>query len=94
MRTRMFTRVFSALILTLTLNSLQADADLERTNLAKLVREIDYLMSRVDQIKQDAGTNQRVVFHYDDLRLDLKKFDPGLTIISSNLLRPDESLSP
>ncbi|MBT3723031.1 MAG: hypothetical protein HOG41_06575 [Gammaproteobacteria bacterium] len=38
------TKLASAFLLTLCMNSVNADADLERNNLAKLVQKIDYLV--------------------------------------------------
>ena len=38
------TTLVSAFLLTLCMNSVNADADLERNNLAKLVQKIDYLV--------------------------------------------------
>lgn len=48
-------------------------SDSERAELAKLIGEIDFLITRVDQLKANSHdrTDQRIVFRYDFLEDDL-----------------------
>jgi RAQPRD family integrative conjugative element protein len=78
----------------LPINTLIADADLERSNLAKLVYEIDFLLKRVDQIKQVSSSHQSHKFHYHVLKEDLKKIKTGinnhinLSLKSGRVIKP------
>ena len=83
-----------AILLTLFLNPVMADADLERSNLAKLVQEIDYLMTRVDDIQQDAPTKQRITFHYDTLKNDLNMIRVGINDHINQSLKAGRDLKP
>ena len=71
-----------------------ADADLERSNLAKLVQEIDYLITRVDEIKQDAASSQRITFHYDTLKADLNKIRTGINDHINQSLKAGRIIKP
>ncbi|MBT7208965.1 MAG: conjugal transfer protein [Gammaproteobacteria bacterium] len=88
------TTLVSAFLLTLCMNSVNADADLERNNLAKLVQEIDYLMTRVDDIQQDAPANQRITFHYDTLKSDLNMIRIGINDHINQSLKAGRDLKP
>jgi len=88
------TKLASAFLLTLCMNSVNADADLERNNLAKLVQEIDYLMARVDDIQQDSPGNQRITFHYDTLKNDLNMIRVGINDHINQSLKAGRDLKP
>ena len=83
-----------AILLTFFLNPVMADADLERSNLAKLVQEIDYLLTRVDEIKQDATSSQRITFHYDTLKVDLNKIRSGINDHINQSLKAGRKITP
>ena len=70
--------LFIALSL-ISITPVRADAELERSQLAGLVGEIDFLLKRVEKIRSDAPDRQRVRFRYDDLRLDLLKMRSGIS---------------
>jgi RAQPRD family integrative conjugative element protein len=88
------TKLVSAFLLTLCMNSVNADADLERNNLAKLVQEIDYIMTRVDDIQQDASVNHRITFHYDTLKNDLNMIRVGINDHINQSLKAGRDLKP
>jgi len=90
----MMTKIAPVFLLTLFINPVNADADLERSNLSKLVEEIDYLMIRVDGIQQDAPENQRVSFHYDTLKDDLNMIRVGINDHISQSLKAGRDLKP
>ncbi|MCK4710457.1 MAG: hypothetical protein KAU21_17720, partial [Gammaproteobacteria bacterium] len=71
-----------------------ADADLERTNLAKLVYEINFLLNRVDQIKQDSAEHQKWKFHYNILADDLKKIQAGINSHINQTLHAGRNIKP
>ncbi len=83
-----------AILFTFFLNPVLADADLERSNLAKLVQEIDFLLTRVDEIKQDAASSQRIAFHYDTLKVDLSKIRSGINDHISQSLKAGRIIKP
>jgi RAQPRD family integrative conjugative element protein len=76
------------------MNLLNADTDLERNNLAKLVQEIDYLMTRVNDIQQDAPGNQRITFHYDTLKNDLNMIRVGINDHINQSIKAGRDLKP
>ncbi len=76
------------------MNSVNADIDLERNNLAKLVEEIDYLMTRVNDIQQDSPGNQRITFHYDTLKNDLNLIRVGINDHINQSLKAGRDLRP
>ena len=84
--------VFSLLFLLQ--SPLLADADLERTNLAKLVHEIDFLIHRVDQIKRGSGDHQNLKFHYNILAEDLKKVRAGINSHINQTLHAGRIIKP
>ena len=88
------TKLASAFLLTLFMNLLNADTDLERNNLAKLVQEIDYLMTRVNDIQQDAPGNQRITFHYDTLKNDLNMIRVGINDHINQSIKAGRDLKP
>ena len=88
------TTLVSVFLLTLCMNSVNADADLERNNLAKLVQEIDYLMTRVDDIQQGAPVNQRITFNYDTLKNDLNMIRVGINNHINQSLMAGRDLKP
>ncbi|MBT3724194.1 MAG: conjugal transfer protein [Gammaproteobacteria bacterium] len=87
-------KLVSAFLLTLFMNLLNADTDLERNNLAKLVQEIDYLMTRVNDIQQDAPGNQRITFHYDTLKNDLNMIRVGINDHINQSIKAGRDLKP
>ncbi len=70
------------------------NSDIERTNLAKLVQEIDFLSHRVDQIKNNAPIGQRLRFNYDALKNDLTLIRSGITNYINKSLKAGRSLTP
>lgn len=56
-----------------------ADSDSERENLSRIIREIDYLIGEVSNIKKDAPDNQRINFEYNMLIDDLIKVRQGIS---------------
>ena len=48
-----------------------ADVDLERANLARMIREIEFLISETKTMEAQAPDNVRIRFRYDLLREDL-----------------------
>ena len=90
----MMTKLAPVLLLTLFINPVYADADLERSNLSKLIQEIEYLMTRVDDIQQDAPLNQRIIFHYDTLKDDLNIIRAGINDHIQQSLKAGRDLKP
>ena len=88
------TRLVPVTFLMLFMNPLFADTDLERSNLSKLVEEIDYLITRVDDIQQDAPAKQRIKFHYDMLKDDLNLIRVGINDHISQSLKAGRDLKP
>lgn len=88
------TTLVPVFLLTFCMNSANADADLERNNLAKMVQEIDYLMTRVGDIQQDAPVNQRITFHYDTLKNDLNMIRVGINDHINQSLKAGRDLKP
>ena len=57
-----------------------AEAERERTELAGLVKEIDFLLQRVDEIQsQESNPTGRLRFQYPDLRRDLERMREGIS---------------
>ena len=88
------TRLVPVTFFMLFMNPLFADVDLERSNLSKLVEEIDYLITRVDDIQQDAPSKQRIKFHYDTLKYDLNLIRVGINDHISQSLKAGRDLKP
>ena len=88
------TKLAPAFLLILFINPVNADADLERSNLSKLIQEIEYLMTRVDDIQHDAPVNQRITFHYDTLKDDLNMIRIGINDHISQSLRAGRDIKP
>ena len=56
-----------------------AEPELERAELAGLVKEIDFLLQRVDEIQaNEADRTARLRFQYPDLRRDLQRMREGI----------------
>ncbi len=55
------------------------NGDLERTRLAKLVQEIDFMQKRVAAIKRQAPSDDRLHFNYRALETDLRLMRSGIT---------------
>jgi RAQPRD family integrative conjugative element protein len=90
----MMTKLAPVFLLTLFINPVNADVDLERSNLSKLVEEIAYLMTRVDDIQHDAPVNQRITFHYDTLKDDLNMIRVGINDHISQSLKAGRDIKP
>ncbi len=88
------TKPVAYIFLILFITPVFADEDLERSNLAKLVQEIDYLMSRVDDIQHDAPANQRITFHYETLKEDLNLIRSGINEHIGQSLKAGRNLKP
>lgn len=56
-----------------------ADTDSERENLARIVKEINFLIGEVKAIEADAPENTRIRFAYDLLREDLILMRQGIS---------------
>jgi RAQPRD family integrative conjugative element protein len=59
------------LILSLVTPVALADVDLERANLARMIREIEFLLAETKTMEAQAPDNVRIRFRYDLLREDL-----------------------
>jgi len=90
----MMPKLVTAFLLIVFINPLYANDELERSNLSKLVQEIDYLMTRVDDIQQDAPINQRITFHYDTLKNDLNMIRVGIIDHINQSLKAGRDLKP
>ncbi len=73
---------------------LSADSDLERQNLANLVEELNFLISRTEQYKRVPKTDQRVHFHYETLARDLALIRNGINDHVSDSLQAGRKLEP
>ena len=94
MSLHMMTKLAPVFLLTLFINPVYADADLELSNLSKLVEEIDYLMTRVEDIQLDAPVNQRITFHYNTLKDDLNMIRVGINEHINQSLKAGRDLKP
>ncbi len=75
--------------------SLQVHAtDLERNQLAGLVKEIDFLLERVEAIRTDAPDQSRLHFQYGDLRQDLLRVREGISDYIDTDLRVGRDITP
>ena len=94
MKPRTISKSATVFLLALWLIPCRADVELERHNLAKLVEEIDFLMRRVDQIKQEKSSDQRVYFHYGRLKEDLNKVRSGINDHITGSLNAGRQIKP
>ena len=78
----------------ISISPVRADAELERTHLAGLVEEIDFMLTRIEAIRVDAPDQQRVRFRYDDLQRDLRLMRSGITQYIQADLRAGRSIQP
>lgn len=69
---------FTLLILLINPPLVSASNEIERSNLAKLISEIDFLIKRVETIKKDVDNKQKLKFHYNYLSEDLTKIKQGI----------------
>jgi len=66
--------------------NVQADEESERTDLVKIVEELDYIITRIDVIQKKTSTQARIKFNYNFLKKDLINVRQGITDqIQSNL---------
>ncbi len=77
-------KITTTLIICLSIFSLfstniYADSDSERENLARITKEIDFLIGEVNAIAKDAPANTRIQFRYDLLREDLIRMKQGIS---------------
>ena len=94
MRKQTMKTIFASLLL-LSISNAVADAgDIERNNLAKLANEIDFLIKRVDAIKQDRPADQRLIFDYGSLKRDLLMIRAGINEHISNSLKAGRAFEP
>ncbi|MDQ1363352.1 MAG: hypothetical protein QG652_1213 [Pseudomonadota bacterium] len=56
-----------------------ASDDIERAELAKFAKEIDFLIAEVDQLKRHGDEQSRMVFQYDDMKADLVAIRSGIS---------------
>ena len=78
----------------ISISPVRAEAELERTQLAGLVEEIDFLLQRVETIRTDAPDQRRVRFRYDDLAQDLRLMRSGIAEYIQADLRAGRSIQP
>lgn len=69
-------------------------AELERANLAGLVKELDFLLDRVEAIRIDAPDQRRLRFQYDDLKCDLWRIREGIADYIDADLRAGRDITP
>jgi len=67
--------------LLLTVSTVSLAGERERSQLAQLAKEIDYLIQQADAIQSDAGADsrERIVFRYKDLVRDLTLVREGIS---------------
>lgn len=72
--------ILTLLVLVTSLPSIEAQADeeIERENLARFVKEIDFLVSEVGRIEKLSSTNKQMIFDYTSLRKDLGAMREGI----------------
>ncbi len=68
--------VFVALTITATAD---ADVESEQAALSKLVKEIDFMILKINEIREDAPTQTRIKFNYSALSTDLENIRAGIT---------------
>lgn len=81
-------------ILLLPWSGLASATDLERSRLAELVREIDFLLTRVEAIRVDAPDQRRLRFQYNDLNHDLELMREGISDYIAAELRDGRNIAP
>ena len=59
--------------------AVHASDDIERAELAKFAKEIDFLIAEVDQLKRHGVEQSRMVFQYDDMKADLAAIRSGIS---------------
>ncbi len=74
--------------------NLIADSDLERQNLANLIGELNYLISRTNQYSGSPYTDQRIRFHYELLKADLVLIRDGINDHIAGSLEAGRKLKP
>ena len=57
----------------------QASDDIERAELAKFAKEIDFLIAEVDQLKRHGNEQSRMLFQYDEMKADLLTIRRGIS---------------
>lgn len=68
--------------------------DLERSRLAELVSEIDFLQKRVEEIRVDAPERNRLRFQYEDLKHDLALMRKGISDYIDADIREGRDITP
>ncbi len=69
-------------------------ADLERSQLAELINEIDFLRQRVEEIRVDAPARNRLRFQYKDLMHDLALMRRGISDYIDADIREGRDIAP
>ncbi len=69
-------------------------AELERANLAGLVKELDFLLERVEAIRTDAPDPSRLRFQYGDLKRDLLRGREGIADCNDADLQLGRDMTP
>ncbi len=69
-------------------------AELERANLVGLVKELDFLLERVEAIRIDAPDQSRLHFQYGDLKRDLLRIREGIADYIDTDLRIGRDITP
>lgn len=67
------------MVLMLLVPPLLSASELERSEMAKFAKEIDFLIAHVDEIKRHAEPDARMKFQYNDLKDDLQKIRDGIS---------------
>jgi RAQPRD family integrative conjugative element protein len=80
----------------LVINTSSLAGEQERSDLAKVAKEIDFLVQQVERIKSNATTHQqsRIVFHHDGLIRDLYRIKEGISDYISLELRHGNQVTP
>lgn len=56
----------------------KADEEIERENLARFVKELDFLVSEAGRIEKLSSSNKQMIFDYKALRNDLDAMRDGI----------------
>jgi len=67
------------IISSLFIGSVNANNEIDRSNLAKVITEVDFLIHQVNKIKKQSIDKDRIRFHYDTLVKDLQKIRAGVS---------------
>ncbi len=82
--------------LLLSMSTVTMAGELERSELAQLAKEVQFLMQRAGEIQSEANTHppDQIAFRYDDLIRDLGKIKEGLSDYIGAELRDGNPITP